>query len=108
MNRITKNVRLTVAAIFFVGLNLSSVSALAQQDMSVEKLEEYIQEQKALLEETIGNRDDTKAKVEDVKEELAEQEARREQLEAEVDELCQQLDQADPGSYDDCKAQFSS
>jgi len=101
--------RPALAVAMFVSATLSSVAAVAQQkEMSVEELEAYIVEQKEALEDAIANRDETEAKALEVKEALAEQDARREQLEEEVDELCLELDAADPGSYDECKAQFSS
>jgi peptidoglycan hydrolase CwlO-like protein len=101
--------RSVLAATLLVFVTLSSVTAVAQQkEMTVEELDQYIQEQKEALEEAISNRDLTVAKVREVQEALAEQDARREQLENEVEELCLELDAADPGSYDDCKVQFSS
>lgn len=98
-----------LTAALFVGVTLvSSVAVAQQEDKTVEQLEAYIQEQKALLEKSIANREETNAKAKQVQEALAEQEARREQLEKEVDELCMELEAAEPGSYDDCKAQFSN
>ena len=109
MKRLFLGLSPLLATTIFLCVTLSSGVALAQQeDMTVEKLELYIQEQKALLEETINNREETKAKALEVQEALAEQDARREQLEKEVDELCLEMEAAEPGSYDDCKAQFSS
>ncbi|MGK0228777.1 MAG: putative Holliday junction resolvase-like endonuclease [Gammaproteobacteria bacterium] len=103
------SLRSVLAVTFLVFAALSVGTAAAQQkEMSVEELELYIQEQKAALEQAISNRDETSAKAHKVQEALAKQNARREQLEKEVDELCLELDVADPGSYDDCKAQFSS
>lgn len=98
---------LTVTLLVCVTLNVGTAVA-QQKEMSVEELDQYIQEQKAALEQAISNRDETAAKALEVQEALAEQDARREQLKNEVDELCLELDATDPGSYDDCKAQFSS
>ena len=98
-----------MTAALLVAVTLSSTVVMAQQeDKTVEELEAYIEEQKALLEKSIANREETKAKAMEVQEALAEQEARREQLEKEVDELCLELEAAEPASYDDCKAQFSN
>lgn len=103
------NLRSVLAVTLLVCVTLNVGTAVAQQkEMSVEELDQYIQEQKAALEKAISNRDETAAKTLEVQEALAEQDARREQLENEVDELCLELDAADPGTYDDCKAQFSS
>lgn len=97
------------AATLLLAMALCSGTVVAQQkQLSIEELNDYIQEQKAALEEAIANRDETEAKAREVQEALAEQDARREQLENEVDELCLELDVAEPGSYDDCKAQYGS
>ncbi|MFT6301141.1 MAG: putative membrane protein affecting hemolysin expression [Granulosicoccus sp.] len=109
MKIIYLTLRSVLVATLFACATFSSGNALAQQkEMNVEELAQYIQEQKAALEEAISNRDETAAKAREVQEALAEQDARREQLENEVDGLCLELDAVDPGSYDDCKAQFSS
>ncbi len=106
INSVTRT--LTTAALF-LGVSLACVGAHAQsEDMSVEELEQFVAEQKELLNEAKLNRDETEAQAAEVREALAEQEARREQLEKEVDDLCSELDKADPGSYDDCKAKFSN
>ena len=108
MNIISVTRTLTTAA-FFLGISLACVGAHAQsEDMSIEELEQFVVEQKDLLDEAKLNRDETEAQAAEVREALAEQEARREQLEKEVDELCAELDKAEPGTYDDCKAKFSN
>jgi chromosome segregation ATPase len=109
MKTILSSVRSVLAATIFVCVTLSSMGAVAQQtEMSVEQLEAYIKKRKDALEAAISNRDQTNAKVREVQEAMAEQDARREQLQNEVDELCLERDAMEPGSYDDCKAQFGN
>lgn len=89
-----------------VCLGWSPVSVLAQQkELTVEELEEYIEQQKAELEEVRANRDQTEAKVQAVRDALAEQEARRKSVEEELQTLCSEREVIEPGTYDDCIAQ---
>jgi hypothetical protein len=109
MKKRSVSLRTALSTALLVGVTLSSMTAVAQQkQMSVEQLEQYILEQKSALEEAIANREATEAKAREVEEALAEQAARREQLEKEVDELCLEHDAVEAGSYDDCKAQFAN
>ena len=108
MKKITLRANTLVSATLFVVASMSFAPVTAQQqEMSLDELEQYIEEQKVALDEAIASRDETESKVKEVQEALAEQEARRAQLEEEVDELCTELDEAEPGSYEDCKAEFS-
>jgi len=79
-----------------------------QQELSVEELEKYIEEQKAALAEVEANRDETESKARKVRDALAEQEARRERVREELEALCKEQDAINPGSYDDCAAETDS
>ncbi len=103
------SLRTTLSAIFFVCVVLAPLGASAQQqEMSVEELEAFVEEQKQLLEEAKANREETESRANAVREALAEQEARREQLEKEVTDLCQELVDAGETTMDECKANFGS
>lgn len=109
MKTLFLRLRPLLAAALLVCTACAPSAVMSQQKaMSVEELDQYIQEQKAALKEAISNRDETAAKAREVQEALAEQDARRELLEMEVEELCLEHEAVESGSYDDCKAQFSS
>ncbi len=90
-----------------LSIGLSSAAMAQQQELSVEELEKYIAEQKELLEEVLANRDETADKVEQVREALAEQEARKALVEDELETLCQEQEELKPGSYDECRSQHT-
>ncbi|NND89675.1 MAG: hypothetical protein HKN42_02340 [Granulosicoccus sp.] len=77
---------------------------LAQQkQLSMEELEQYIAQQKEALEAVRANRDETRQKAEAVSAALAEQEARKAQVEKDLETLCRQQDELRPGTYDECR-----
>jgi predicted phage gp36 major capsid-like protein len=85
------------------------VMAIAQQkQLSVEELEAYIAEQKVVLEEARANRDKTQQKVEKVREALDEQDARKLRVEEELETLCKEQEELNPGSYNNCKSHSNS
>ena len=83
---------------------LAPASTYAQQELSVEELEAYIAKQKEALEAVRANRDETEKKATEIQEALAEQEARRLEVEAELEALCMEREEIDPGTFDDCIA----
>lgn len=99
-----------VASTLLLAMSLClSGGAMAQQkQLSVEELEKYIAEQKEVLEEVRANRDETAEKAEKVREALAEQEARKALVEEELDTLCKEQEELQPGSYDECRSQHDS
>ena len=84
-------------------LLLTTVVGAQQKSMTIEELESYIQEQKATLEEAIANRDETEKQAREIRDALAEQEARKALAEKELDMLCKEQEELKPGTYDDCK-----
>jgi cell division protein FtsB len=82
--------------------------AAAQQKLSVEELESYIAEQKAALEAVRANRDETERKAQEIRDALAEQEARRALVEEELETLCKEQEALKPGSYETCTSQSDS
>jgi len=56
----------------------------------------------------IQNRDETKARVEEAQNAIDEQELRHQELLDEVDSLCREQEELQPGSFADCMAQFGS
>ena len=90
-------------------LSLATTVADAQQkSMTIQELEQYIQEQKVALEEVKANRDETEKKAQQVRAALAEQEARKALAEEELDMLCKVQEELIPGTYDDCKVDNDS
>ena len=90
------------SALLALSLSVSVMAAAQQKQMSVEELEAYIAEQKIVLEEAQANRDKTQKKVEQVKEALAEQDARKVLVEEELETLCKEQEELKPGTYKDC------
>ena len=87
----------------------TSVPGLAQQkQLSVEELEQYISEQKAAFDAVRENRDATEKKAQAVRDALAEQSARREKVEAELNALCEEQEKLQSGSYEQCLAALDS
>jgi len=90
-----------------VALLVLPTVALAQQNMTVEELEQYIEEQKAALAQVEANRAETAKKAEEVNAALREQEARRSEIEAEFKALCEEQEKLKPDSFDECMAELS-
>lgn len=83
---------------------VSGLVSAQQKSMTIEELEQYIEEQKAALEEVIINRNETEKKALEVREALEEQDARRQLVEEELDMLCTEQEALKPGTYEECKA----
>ena len=82
---------------------LTTVVGAQQKSMTIEELEQYIEEQKATLAEVKANREDTQKKAQEVRDALEEQDARRALIEEELDILCKEQEELKPGTYDECK-----
>ncbi len=93
-------------SVLFV-LSVLSFFAVAQQSMTVDELQQYINEQKEALAQVEANRAETAKKAAEVKAALMEQEARRAEVEAEFKALCEEQDKIKPGSMDDCLAELN-
>ena len=91
-----------------LSLSVPVLAAAQQKQLSVEKLEAYIAEQKIVLEEAQANRDKTQKKIDKVKEALAEQDARKARVEDELEALCKEQEELKPGTYEDCKSHSDS
>ena len=91
--------------LFFV-LSFVPSFAAAQQTMTIEELEAYIEEQKAALAQVEANRAETAEKAEEINAALQEQEARQAEIEAEFKALCEEQDKLNPGSLDTCLAEL--
>jgi len=89
-------------------LLLAATATQAQQAMTVEELEAYIEEQKAALVEVEANREKTTEEVEKLQADLAVEEEKRGSVEKEIDSLCKEQEEIREGSYDDCLKDFSS
>ena len=105
---LSKSVGMHLAIALFVVvaafMMLAPASTYAQQELSVEELEAYIAKQKEALEAVRANRDETEKKATEIQEALAEQEARRLEVEAELEALCMEREEIDPGTFDECIA----
>jgi len=101
--------RLTLITVLLAGLACTpSILSAQQKEMTLEELEQYISEQKDALDLAKQNRDETKAQVEEAKSALEEQDLRHEELLEEVDSLCREQEDLQPGSFADCIEKFSS
>ena len=92
--------------LFFALSLVPSISA-AQQTMTIEELEAFIEEQKAALAQVEANRAETAEKAAEVNAELKKQEARQAEIEAEFKALCEEQDKLNPGSLDACLAELA-
>ena len=86
---------------------LLACSAGAQQAMSVEDLEALIQEKKDALTESEEDRDANLEKQKELQAKVDEQAARQEKIEQELRSLCEERDQAQPGSLAACLAEMN-
>ncbi len=91
-----------------LSLGVPVLAAAQQKQLSVEELEAYIAEQKTVLEEAQTNRDKTQKKADEVKEALAEQDARKALVVDELETLCKEQEELKPGTYEDCKSHSDS
>ena len=102
-------IRVILASVLLaLSLGVPVWAAAQQKQLSVEELEAYIAEQKTVLEEAQANRDKTQKKVDEVKEALAEQDARKALVEDELETLCKEQEALKPGTYEDCKSHSDS
>lgn len=83
---------------------LTTVVGAQQKSLSIEELEQYIEEQKATLADAQANRDVTEKKAQEIRDALEEQEARRALVMEELDMLCKEQEELKPGTYDECNA----
>lgn len=97
---------LAITLMAATGVLLMPGAVTAQQQMTVEELENYIAEQKAALEAVKSNRDETERKAQEVRETLAEQAERQAMVEEELEALCKEQEELKPGSYEQCRAAF--
>ena len=91
-----------------LSLGVPVLATAQQKQLSVEELEAYIAEQKTVLKKAQANRDKTKKKADEVKEALAEQDARKARVEDELETLCKEQEELKPGTYEDCKSPSDS
>ncbi len=94
-------------AVLVMGMAATSL-AVAQNELSLEELEEKVAQQRIALEEAIANREATEAKVAEVEAELAESEERRQQATEELQALCEEQEALTPGSFDNCMSSSDS
>ncbi len=99
---------LVSAMLLALSLCLSGAAWAQPEELSVDELEKYIAEQKELLEEVLANRDATAEKAEQVRQALAEQEARKTLVEEELETLCQEQEELQAGSYEECRRQHGN
>ncbi len=81
---------------------LGAGSAMAQQSMTVEELEAYIEKKKQALQNAVEQRDATLKEQEAIEKQREEQQARQQQIEQELRELCEQRETTEPGSLQAC------
>lgn len=84
------------------GLLTIALNATAQQSMTVEELEAYIEQKRTELDAAIDQRDVTLEKQAELDQKRAEQEARQQKLEEELRTLCEEREAAEPGTLEAC------
>ena len=99
---------ITLAVLLATGSAFPVAVQAQQKELSVEELEKYIEEQKAELAEVEANRDETEAKARKVRDAMAEQDARKARVQEELNALCKEQEEINPGSYDDCAVDVGS
>ena len=72
------------------------------KSLTLGELEAYIAAQREELEKVMENRTITESKAEALEEALAEREARQREVEAELQALCEEREEIEPGSLDTC------
>lgn len=102
------SVRVLFSALILVFGLLSGGAAMAQQEMTPEDLEVYIEKQKAALERVKKNRELTEEKARKAREALAEQEQKRAEIEALLEELCQEREAVEAGTYEACLGEYKN
>jgi len=100
--------RFSFASAFIAGA-LMATSVYAQQGrMTLDELEKLVQDQRIELEAVIAEREKNQAKIDDLEVALEELDSRGGLLQSEVESLCQEHDDAKPGTFDVCMDQFGS
>ncbi|ASJ72467.1 hypothetical protein [Granulosicoccus antarcticus] len=99
-----RNVDLTRRVLLVLLLSTSAFASAQQKELSIDELEAYIAEQKVVLGEARANREKTQEKVDEVRDAISEQDARKALVEEELETLCSEQEALKPGTYEDCKA----
>ena len=86
---------------------LVTTFAQAQQSMTVEELEAFIKEKKDALIATEKDREANLEKKEKLESMVAEQTERQEKIEQELRSLCDQREEAKPGSLSSCLSEMN-
>ena len=98
--------RLTLKALFSAavasGFLFFASAVQAQQEMSVEELEAFILEKKAALDASVEDRDSNMEEQKKLGSMLEEQEAKQKKIEQELRALCDEREEAEPGSLSAC------
>lgn len=95
--------------ILILALGLLSLGVVtAQQAMTPEELESYIDKQRAALERVKKNRELTEEKARAAREALAEQDARRAELEAQMESLCAEREAVEASTYEACLGEYKN
>lgn len=96
---------ITLAVLLATGSVFPVAVQAQQKELSVEELEKYIEEQKAELAKVEANREETEAKAREVRDAIAEQDARKARVQEELNALCKEQEEITPGTYDECAAE---
>lgn len=108
IRKFSKCVVATASVILFTAF-LYQTSALAQSNtMTADELEEYIAQKKLALEEARKEKELNEEKSAKIKELLASKEEDQEKLIEEMEELCEERNKVEPGSYEACIDQLPS
>lgn len=91
-----------LSAALLLGVSAAVAQDSAPQEMTLDELEAYIAEQKAALESVIANKEKTEREVENVQQALEQITARESEFVAEIEALCDEREELEPGTREGC------
>lgn len=94
--------RLGVLVVVFCVALFGAGTTTAQQSMTVEELEAYIEKKKQSLQNAVDQREATLKEQQAIEKQREEQQARQQQIEQELRDLCEQREATEPGSLQSC------
>ncbi len=87
-----------------VGLTLLATTGFAQREMTIDELQEYVDEKKAALEVVQQNHEVTQDEARKVRLALEQKQQRLKKIEDELGNLCLEQEKIEAGTLDQCMA----
>lgn len=82
--------------------------ASAQSQATLDEMEKHLEQQRIALEQAIAERDATGEQAREVRDELQEAKAREQQLQAELETLCEEQAKLNGDSAEDCLGRYNN